>query len=221
MIDQADSTLTNLRSALRSAGLEVRSRRLANGRTYSVRDKASGEVLIRGLTDLDELRNRVWWLLRTRRLRAAGTQAVAVPVRPSCTACGLARVGAFRFCQSCGFDFEPVKVDALAAGGTHEVPYLAPGVQVIAADPNGRADRWPAVPSGTPLAYRSAVERIPTIAAQLSPVDDEPARGRFDGLARYVRRQAAEEGGRQLLIGAALGGLVGAAVSVVLALLAG
>ncbi|MBA2721108.1 MAG: hypothetical protein H0U52_17990 [Chloroflexi bacterium] len=153
-----------------------------------MRDKASGEVLTSGLTDLNEVRTRVWWLLRTRRLGSGGTQAAGEPAQASCEDCGRARVGSFRFCLSCGFDFEPVKVNREEPGtgaaiGDGTLPTITPEATPTSVGPGATGGEPPAVEAATAL-----------------PV--------FDDVTREAPTVVWEDVRRQLLL-AALGGIAG------------
>lgn len=196
MIDQAETTLEDLRKALRPFGLQIRSRRLASGPVFSVRDKESGEVLIRGLTDLDELRNRAWWILRTRPRGAGGTHAADETAQACCEKCGRARVGFFRFCLSCGFDFELVKVNREEAAAEAAILEETRGIPVT---------------SVPPIVWRDRTLIGPAITVDVAPMTGTP--GATDGERPSLLTA------RQLLIAVALGAIIGVSVVYILGVL--
>jgi len=106
-----DSTaeLKVIRSRVRRHGLTIRSRPASRGsqqRLYSVLDRATGQVIWSGLKDLVELKSRLWWILRQRRLGSGEGGPSSRVDNVQCPACGTPRSGAFRYCRKCGFDWE-------------------------------------------------------------------------------------------------------------------
>jgi len=100
--------LTLLRRQARQAGLAINSRsdpRAAGARRYTLVDGATKAVVAGGIRDLDTLATELWWRIRE---RADHRQDLAQEDRSveSCAGCGTPRVGAFRYCRSCGRDFE-------------------------------------------------------------------------------------------------------------------
>ena len=103
--------MKRIRAAARTYGLTIRTGRAARGsteRVYSVLDAATGETLGTNLPDLDKLAVQLWWIIRQRR-EPERAPATAAPAREACPNCGTLRVGSFRFCRSCGMDFEPFR----------------------------------------------------------------------------------------------------------------
>lgn len=97
--------ISHLRSRARKHGLAIRTRRgsrAAGAPVYSLIDRETGRLICSDLRDLYELRGRLWWTIRERRLGAGRFNQVP---RDLCPECGTARVGFFRFCRSCGWDF--------------------------------------------------------------------------------------------------------------------
>ena len=69
-------------------------------RNYNLVELDGGKVLVADITGLTSLERRLWLIARERR------QPVGV-IRPElCAACGTPRVAFFRWCQTCGRDFE-------------------------------------------------------------------------------------------------------------------
>src|SRR4029077_13207879 len=76
-------------------------------RAYSLIERTTGTVLyhdIDGLIDLEAVLSRIVW---DRQLARADGPTPSVTT-PSCPSCGTPRVGQFRWCRSCGRDFEPM-----------------------------------------------------------------------------------------------------------------
>src|SRR3954453_2970682 len=90
-------------------GISIKTQRAkgtSRQRAYSLIERSTGRVLyhdIDGLIDLEAVLSRIVW---DRQLaRADGPPASATS--RSCPSCGTPRIGQFRFCRSCGRDFEP------------------------------------------------------------------------------------------------------------------
>ncbi|HEX5824038.1 MAG TPA: hypothetical protein VFY18_06210, partial [Candidatus Limnocylindrales bacterium] len=65
-------------------------------RAFSVLDATTGELLSSDLPDLEELKNRLWWIVRQRRRTEPG-RATGEVAKETCRACGTVRLGSFRF----------------------------------------------------------------------------------------------------------------------------
>ena len=107
--------MARIRLLARTHGLKIRARQVSRGssqRSYSVLDGETGESLVVA-PDLDELKTRLWWVIRQREVKPPVGAAGEVPREP-CPVCGTPRVGALRFCRSCGQDFEPIRVSERA-----------------------------------------------------------------------------------------------------------
>ena len=116
--------MKRIRSGARKYGLTIKTGRLARGsdqRAYSVVDAATGETLSSNVPDLDELRVQLWWVIRQRR-RSDQTGESGEAAREECPKCGTVRVGSFRFCRSCGMDFEPSRPSEADVVATSIVP---------------------------------------------------------------------------------------------------
>jgi tetrahydromethanopterin S-methyltransferase subunit F len=95
--------LTRLRAQARRLDLSIRTQRgtSASGeRSYSLIERDGGRVLVSDLAGLTALERRLWLIARDRR------QPVGVMRAELCAACGTPRVAFFRWCQTCGRDFE-------------------------------------------------------------------------------------------------------------------
>ena len=107
--DGPDRELARIRSRVRHLGLTIRSRAATRGspqRVYSVLDRATGQVVCSGVADLVELKTRLWWILRQRRLGSDQGAAPDPAATLRCPSCGTPRDGFFRYCRSCGYDWE-------------------------------------------------------------------------------------------------------------------
>lgn len=113
--------LTTLRRQAKDAGLSINSRpdpRGGDARRYSLVERATKAVVARGIPDLDTLATEL-----TSRIRERTDQGRVVAhedLGEKCPDCGTRRIGAFRYCRSCGRDFEP---DAPTA----QLPQVAAG----------------------------------------------------------------------------------------------
>jgi len=65
---------------------------------------------------LDDLSTRLWWITRDR--RRAEIEPVEVHGE-QCPSCGVSRIGAFRWCTACGYDYE-----ASLKSAPHEVSWV-------------------------------------------------------------------------------------------------
>jgi hypothetical protein len=111
LTNDASQQMARIRLLARTHGLKIRARQVSRGssqRAYSVLDGETGESLVVA-PDLDELKTRLWWVIRQREVKPPVGATGEVPREP-CPRCGTPRVGALRFCRSCGLDFEPVRV---------------------------------------------------------------------------------------------------------------
>ena len=169
MIDDSSVTLETLRTRLRAVGLTLERSVDELGRTagFRVVDDRTGDVLVSGVRDEDELRNQVWWLLRGR----TGGSAAKPPEAPAptlCQSCGSPRIGNFRYCLSCGADHESWKAGPGADQGRN---VLAPTAARGLAPRRGRR-RW--------IAGLGAARRSPTLdgarTATRATGRDAPAR---------------------------------------------
>jgi hypothetical protein len=103
--------MRHLRSQAKRLGLSIRTRRASRASgapTYSLVDLKTGEVVAEGLLDRSDLTTRLWWIARERRRAASMVSAVPRVLETPCPVCGTLRIGMFRWCTSCGFDFEPI-----------------------------------------------------------------------------------------------------------------
>src|SRR6266850_8376645 len=130
--------MKRIRSGARKYGLTIKTGRVARGsdhRAYSVLDAATGETLCSNVPDLDELRVQLWWVIRQRR-RGDQTGDSGEVAREECPKCGTLRVGSFRFCRSCGMDFEPSRPSEADLVSTPVVPpnFTLPSVALPGVD---------------------------------------------------------------------------------------
>jgi predicted RNA-binding Zn-ribbon protein involved in translation (DUF1610 family) len=106
--------LTVLRRQAKKAGFSINSRpdpRDADARRYSLVDRATKTIVTGGIPDLDTLATEL--LSRIRERTDPGQVVVHEDLSlGSCPDCGTRRIGAFRYCRSCGRDFEPLSPSA-------------------------------------------------------------------------------------------------------------
>jgi hypothetical protein len=116
--------LARLRKQARRAGFAIRARadRRGAGRRYSLLDETTRSVVASGIADLDALSVELWRLIRE---RAGHEVAPAASTRPvdTCPGCSTPRLGALRFCRSCGWDYEPERAAGLQPRGAAGRPF--------------------------------------------------------------------------------------------------
>ena len=102
---ESNSDLKRLRTQARKLDITIRAQR-ASGPSqppaYRLIDRGTGRE-IQGNLGLDELSTRLWWIARDRHRAESG------PVQThseACPSCGTSRIGSFRWCTSCGHDYE-------------------------------------------------------------------------------------------------------------------
>jgi hypothetical protein len=179
-----------MRSEAGRIGIAIRTRRphgTTKRRTYSLIDRSTGTVLfenVDGLVDLETRLARIAW---ERELASArGLPAKEAPAQ-SCPTCATKRTGRFRWCRSCGFDYE-----ATVHQEPQRLAFTLPA-------------EVPARPTGPPPVAR------PT--ALLRDVQPE----RFPALGHGFMDRDLFRSARQVGIGAILGLLIGVIVAIVIA----
>jgi hypothetical protein len=102
---ESNSDLKRLRTQARKLDIMIRAQRASGPsqpRAYRLIDRATG-MEIQANVGLDELSTQLWWITRDRHRAENG----AVRTRSeACPSCGTARIGSFRWCTSCGHDYE-------------------------------------------------------------------------------------------------------------------
>ena len=83
---------------------------------YAVIERDGGRVVAADIAGPAALEHRLWLIARDRRL--------SIEPQPSrnCPQCGAARVANFRWCQSCGTDFEPWRAEPATAPSPAPMP---------------------------------------------------------------------------------------------------
>ena len=102
--------MNRLRSQARRVGITIRAQRAdgnVKARAYNLIDRETGAVIYANVEGLVDLQTRLWWITRDRRFAIANRLPADGTTTESCPACGTHRVGLFRWCRSCGFDYEP------------------------------------------------------------------------------------------------------------------
>ena len=102
---ESNSDMKRLRSQARKLDITIRAQRTSSPsqpRAYRLIDRATGTE-IQANVGLDELSTQLWWITRDRHRAERGP----VPTQSeACPSCGTARIGSFRWCTSCGHDYE-------------------------------------------------------------------------------------------------------------------
>ena len=104
--DDSIQQLKHLRPQARRSGSRIRKQRPArrSGETlYRLLDRQNGEVIRRDVALVD-VPTELFWILRDQ--RRALRSPVSLP-EDHCPSCGEQRMGFFRYCRACGFDYEP------------------------------------------------------------------------------------------------------------------
>lgn len=192
-------------------GVSIRTQRgtrAAGERAYSVVDREGGRVLVSDVVGLAALERRLWMIARDRRRPTAD-----VPTE-RCPGCGTPRVAFFRWCQTCGRDFEaghlavplvdPGRRAKIATARTMPARHAASPVATFTLPtPVARADRPPPQwPTRTPDA--------PVVLTETAPPRRRLARLFDDVLdADWLDR-------RRLVLGALTGLAIGVIVTILL-----
>src|SRR3954469_19903045 len=147
---ESNDDIGRLRRRASATGISVRTERAnrtSEQRAYSLVDRTSGNVLHGGiatLIDLEAVLSRIAW--DRRRAPADGPPRAEAP--RSCPSCGTSRVGQFRFCRTCGHDFE-----AMAHVAEHWPPFqLEPATVPDATPPVEALSIPPQILSPAPVA---------------------------------------------------------------------
>lgn len=105
---ESNAQIKRLRSQARRLGIAIRMQpasRAWQSRAYSLIDRDTGRVIYTDVA-LDDVRTRLWWIMRDqRRATIPPVQGVEAPLE-RCPSCGTLRIASFRWCTSCGLDYE-------------------------------------------------------------------------------------------------------------------
>ncbi len=198
MEGDSNAEIDRLRLRASGLGITILTQR-ANGTSercaYSLIDHATGTVLHRDVDDLIDLDARLSAIIWDRqRARVDGTQATVA--LSSCPSCGTRRIGQFRWCRSCGRDFERM---------------LHPGPQ---RPPSRSAELQGATPGPTgPTVPPTVQPAVPEMAQPPAP-DLAPRRWRWPPLRISTRDRDSYLSAREIAIGAALGLLIGVVTTI-------
>ena len=108
MEDDSVGQMSHLRSQARKLGLAIRVQRTSRGkglRLYSIVDRETGQAVYADVQVAD-VQTRLTWIVRDRRRALEHPGLEEVPREERCPSCGTPRVSFFRFCKSCGLDYE-------------------------------------------------------------------------------------------------------------------
>jgi hypothetical protein len=122
-MDQASPSadIKQLRRRARALGISIRTKRASKSRptpAYDLIETASGRLLSGGLSRLVDIEEHLESAAVDRRDGDARGEV--------CPACATPRVAFFRWCQSCGRDFEAFKTESAALDESHRRPDPAP-----------------------------------------------------------------------------------------------
>lgn len=101
--------LNRLRSQARRMGIRIRTQPAdgpSNSRAYSLIDRETGTVIYADVQGLADLQTRLWRIVRDRRFASANQLPANGATNELCPSCGSPRIGLFRWCRSCGLDYE-------------------------------------------------------------------------------------------------------------------
>jgi hypothetical protein len=147
--------IERLRAQARRLGVSIRTKRATRAaptRAYNLIEQESGRVLGADLQSVDEVRERLWWVVRERREGLIDPAVDPDAHGPPCPSCGTPRLAFFRWCRHCGLDLET----------THENGYRTPATV-------GLAPRQVVVAMTPPIA--------PWAAKAANPPASEPTSG--------------------------------------------
>ena len=176
-------------------------------RAYSLIERTTGTVLygdIDGLIDVEAVLSRIVW---DRQLaRANGPPATVTG--PSCPSCGTPRVGQFRWCRTCGRDFEPT---------AHTVPRWPP---FQLPEPDVMSEPKPSMGPIQPTEAQIQPTRTQSTSSPMSNPIPRPDYGPGPRRRRWPFRISLRDRDsiltiREIAIGAMLGLLIGAMIAAV------
>jgi len=114
----SDRRIQSLRSQARSLGITIRLQRASrrsSPRAYRLIDRATGTVIYANVP-LDEVHARLRLVMLERQRRQTNRLRAAKAPTEHCPLCGTLRIGYFRWCTSCGLDYEATVKSNLASG---------------------------------------------------------------------------------------------------------
>jgi len=117
--DDPTQQLKYLRPRARKIGIAIRKQRSSRNSTeslYRLLDSDSAAVIRRDVPLID-ISTELFWIIRER--RRALERPAAKPIDEVCPSCATPRIGFFRYCKTCGLDYEagPTPVPGVAVGG--------------------------------------------------------------------------------------------------------
>ena len=105
---ESKGEINRLRSRAGRMGISIRTRRpdaRAKRPAYSLVDRKTGTVIDEDIDGLVDLETRLARIASDRQFQARALPTTRT-LSESCPTCGIRRIGRFRWCTSCGFDFE-------------------------------------------------------------------------------------------------------------------
>jgi hypothetical protein len=133
--DRTAGEIERLRAQARRLGVSIRTKRASEPsttRAYSLIERASGRVIGADLVGVDEVRERLWWIVRERREGLIDPAVAPDAHGQPCPSCGTPRLAFFRWCRNCGKDLEETHGNGRHAAASVG---LAPRQVVIAMTP--------------------------------------------------------------------------------------
>jgi hypothetical protein len=207
--------IDRLRARAGSMGITIRTQRAkkpSDRRAYSLIDRATGKVLHDDVAGLIDLEARLVGITWDRQLARADTPP-ATSSASVCPSCGTRRIGQFRWCRSCGRDFEPTShTIARVPAFTDIGPDAMPSGPEPATGPLSGSGQESAPHSSSGEARDTP---MPTVGPGPRPASDHrlTLQPQASLLARY-RLQSA----REIAVGAAIGLLVGVFTAVLMSM---
>ena len=196
MDDDSTQQLKYLRPRARKIGIAIRKQRVTRKSPeplYRLLDRQSAAV-IRGDVPLIDISTELFWIIRER--RRALERPGAELIHEVCPSCATPRVGFFRYCKTCGLDYEAGQAPVPGADAGGEVLWLREATALQRASPSALQP--------VALATQQASTSIPAS----SPIG---ATGELQATRRWYRFVSPPE----LALGVFLGALMGVIATVV------
>jgi hypothetical protein len=106
---ESKAEINRLRRSAARLGLGIRTQPrsgTSDVRCYSLVDRETGGIVHTDLRGLGEVQERLWWIVRERRNGSIHQDRPKEASAERCPSCGTLRVAQFRWCLTCGRDYE-------------------------------------------------------------------------------------------------------------------
>jgi len=172
--DRTAGEIERLRAQARRLGVSIRTKRASGSaptRAYNLVEQASGRVLGADLLGVDEVRERLWWIVRERREGLIDPAVAPDAHGAPCPSCGSPRLAFFRWCRHCGLDLETAHENGHRTAATVGLaprqvvvamtPPIAPWAAKGVSPPASSLTSRDGAPAATAAAARTGSARVP------------------------------------------------------------